>query len=191
MSICEDCEANIQFRTIAGTVVPLGCRCDPDREFYHERSETTKRTSCPKCRAHVYFVRYNGGCVWLDELGHPWPEHACFEGDHSTPLPDKFAGEPVEDVGKITHLLLSDANQHFIRVSFPEEVIEFKMPADFWSLSNGPQPGDSLGINRESKFLVRHCGRRFRYKVVHLKHCNRCGELFLSWQRHKGRCSAS
>jgi len=38
-------------------------------------------TRCPKCHAPVYFVRHNGGCVWLDSLGHPWPKHPCFDDD--------------------------------------------------------------------------------------------------------------
>ena len=35
-------------------------------------------TTCPECGASVYFVRHNGGSVWLDELGSPWPKHGCF-----------------------------------------------------------------------------------------------------------------
>ena len=26
----------------------------------------------------MFFIRHNGGSVWLDELGWPWPKHACF-----------------------------------------------------------------------------------------------------------------
>ena len=38
-------------------------------------------THCLKCGADVYFVRHNGGSVWFDELGPPWPVHPCFEND--------------------------------------------------------------------------------------------------------------
>ena len=38
-------------------------------------------TTCPICGASVYFVRHNGGNVWLDSLGPPWPKHACFDDD--------------------------------------------------------------------------------------------------------------
>jgi len=36
-------------------------------------------TRCPwnGCEP-VWFVRHNGGCVWLDELGWPWPVHSCW-----------------------------------------------------------------------------------------------------------------
>ena len=36
-------------------------------------------TRCPLCGAQVYFVRHNGGSVWFDDLGPPWPKHGCFE----------------------------------------------------------------------------------------------------------------
>jgi hypothetical protein len=37
-----------------------------------------RSTSCPQCRRPVFFVRHNGGSVWFDELGWPWPIHPCF-----------------------------------------------------------------------------------------------------------------
>jgi hypothetical protein len=33
------------------------------------------------CGASVYFVRHNGGSVWFDSLGKPWPKHSCFFDD--------------------------------------------------------------------------------------------------------------
>lgn len=39
-------------------------------------------TRCPICGAYVFFVRYNGGSVWFDQLGKPWPKHACFDDDY-------------------------------------------------------------------------------------------------------------
>lgn len=29
----------------------------------------------------VYFVQHNGGSVWFDELGQPWPKHPCFDAE--------------------------------------------------------------------------------------------------------------
>ena len=37
--------------------------------------------SCPVCGADVFFVRHNGGSVWIDELGPPWDKHGCFDDD--------------------------------------------------------------------------------------------------------------
>jgi len=52
---------------------------------HHERSNWYKLTDsfciqsqCPNCGQYVYFVRHNGGSVWFDELGKPWPKHSCF-----------------------------------------------------------------------------------------------------------------
>ena len=42
-------------------------------------------TTCPICGSEVFFVRHNGGSVWFDSLGHPWPKHPCFDNqkEHS------------------------------------------------------------------------------------------------------------
>src|SRR5262249_11550904 len=40
-------------------------------------------TSWPICGAEVFFVRHNGGSVEFDELGPPWPKHACFDDEYS------------------------------------------------------------------------------------------------------------
>lgn len=39
----------------------------------------TRPTKCPICKKDVFFIRHNGGCVWVDELGWPWPKHPCFD----------------------------------------------------------------------------------------------------------------
>jgi len=39
----------------------------------------TRPSKCPECGAAVFFIRHNGGSVWVDELGWPWPKHACFD----------------------------------------------------------------------------------------------------------------
>src|ERR1700690_516570 len=40
----------------------------------------TRPTSCPECGREVFFIRHNGGSVWVDPpLGWPWPKHACFD----------------------------------------------------------------------------------------------------------------
>lgn len=32
-------------------------------------------TRCKQCGSEVFFLRHNGGSVWLDALGWPWPKH--------------------------------------------------------------------------------------------------------------------
>ena len=38
-----------------------------------------KPSTCRVCGASVFFVRHNGGSVWFDALGKPWPKHGCFD----------------------------------------------------------------------------------------------------------------
>jgi hypothetical protein len=40
-------------------------------------TEVCRPTKCPECHEPVFFVRHNGGSVWFDALGHPWPKHGC------------------------------------------------------------------------------------------------------------------
>jgi tetratricopeptide (TPR) repeat protein len=50
------------------------------------KDDFCRPTSCPICRAPVFFVRHNGGSVWFDELGKPWPKHGCFDKDTDAQL---------------------------------------------------------------------------------------------------------
>lgn len=41
-------------------------------------SNFTASSACPVCRSPVFFFRdLNGGSVYFDELGPPWPKHPC------------------------------------------------------------------------------------------------------------------
>lgn len=41
-------------------------------------------TECPRCGAEVFFLKHNGGSVWLDPpLSPPWHKHPCFENMQS------------------------------------------------------------------------------------------------------------
>ena len=46
-----------------------------------QSADLCRPTTCRRCGADVFFVRHNGGSVWLDKLGWPWPKHGCFAGD--------------------------------------------------------------------------------------------------------------
>lgn len=52
-------------------------------------------TKCPECGEEVFFVRYNGGTVWFDELGSPWPKHPCFLGFESNNTHVRFLNQTV------------------------------------------------------------------------------------------------
>jgi hypothetical protein len=49
--------------------------------WQHTDEDFCRSTKCPQCGAEVYFVRHNGGSVWFDALGWPWPKHECFDDD--------------------------------------------------------------------------------------------------------------
>lgn len=62
-------------------------RRESDNYTYHSSfreyswDSLNQPTHCPICGEQVYFVQYNGGKVWFDELGPPWPKHSCFDDD--------------------------------------------------------------------------------------------------------------
>lgn len=57
---------------------PAGCYTDARGLAWLHAHDVCRPTSCPRCQRQVYFVRHNGGSVWFDELGWPWPIHPCF-----------------------------------------------------------------------------------------------------------------
>jgi hypothetical protein len=53
-------------------------------DFKIDNDAKCNSTECPKCGAEVYFVKHNGGSVWLDPpLAPPWYKHPCFENMQS------------------------------------------------------------------------------------------------------------
>ena len=61
-----------------------------------------KPTTCPICDQYLYFIRHNGGSVWLDSLGNPWPKHACFDDNvHLTCLRRKLIDNKSEIFGVV------------------------------------------------------------------------------------------
>lgn len=96
MSICSRCGNSIEFRYIGGKCIPLhlnggcigyGTASIADYSGYNTCNESACfSTNCPKCKGKVYFLRHNGGSVWIDPpLGPPWFKHACFD-DNSTSI---------------------------------------------------------------------------------------------------------
>ncbi len=100
MSTCRFCGEEITFRRIDGRNQPIhpngGWECnwsskveyaDKTSKQYRPEEVTdtnfTVPSNCPVCKKDVYFIRYNGGSVWVDPpLGWPWPKHACFDDPH-------------------------------------------------------------------------------------------------------------
>jgi len=94
MPICSRCGSEIEFRYIDGRCVPLhlyggGCGGSARSEVYdyagYSRSKESScfLTTCPECGCEVYFIRHNGGSVWIDPpLGPPWYKHPCMDNTY-------------------------------------------------------------------------------------------------------------
>jgi len=104
MSTCKQCGGEIAFYTEAGRVIPrrISCTCgDPSIS-----GDECRPTHCPKCYAGVFFLRSNGGSVWLDEVGPPWPVHDCFKKESATnPLIGFLTSEHLKNLrlATVTH----------------------------------------------------------------------------------------
>lgn len=89
MAKCYNCGGEIIFRVIDGKSTPIHTAssngwCGNDLH----KSDSVKSitfdnfctpTNCPECGDGVFFLRHNGGSVWVDFLGKPWTKHACFD----------------------------------------------------------------------------------------------------------------
>lgn len=64
-----------------GWSAPISAPAPTHSVWQYRDDDFCRPTSCPICGADVFFVRHNGGSVWFDELGLPWPKHACFDDD--------------------------------------------------------------------------------------------------------------
>jgi hypothetical protein len=105
MPACSRCGGSIEFRYIDGRCVPLhvaggGWSCGGydgsrivDYAGYSRSDESCCfLTTCPECGDKVYFVRYNGGSVWINPpLGWPWYKHSCMDRPNSSPSSGRSA----------------------------------------------------------------------------------------------------
>ena len=75
-----------------------------------------RSTTCPICKAEVFFVRHNGGSVWFDSLGHPWPKHKCFvaEDRQSITFRERYQSarksEPLSIIGRVNEVRIDPSS---------------------------------------------------------------------------------
>ncbi len=100
MTKCWFCNEEIEFRSIDGERKPIhinGQSCTGGNHSTSKNSNSLNKsfsrfnnkdttlndfctpTTCPKCNQEVFFIRHNGGSVWVDSLGWPWPKHPCMD----------------------------------------------------------------------------------------------------------------
>ena len=101
-SICRDCGQPIIFRMNCGRCVPMhvsGRACSGPPPYSKTSIKRAVRGYCSVCGDRVFFVRHNGGSVWLDDLGPPWPRHPCIPQDGEGPtrgISPSYDSRPVK-----------------------------------------------------------------------------------------------
>lgn len=90
MPVCEKCGEPIVFRYVGGRPTPIHTRGNWCRGYQENKSSTARgpfrgiasyvnpNATCPVCGKSVFYYRSpNGGRVFFDDLGWPWPKHPC------------------------------------------------------------------------------------------------------------------
>ena len=109
---CNKCGHQIIFRYMDGRPVPLhlwgGCVDGGGIvEDYSGRRRNPESgcflVPCPEgCGEEVFFIRHNGGTVWVDPpLGWPWPKHACIYEQRDSQRPTTFAATNADLVPEL------------------------------------------------------------------------------------------
>lgn len=93
---CDKCGGEIEFRYVGGRPVPIhigggwcsGYRNSPStpttRPFRSVVSYVNPNAHCPVCSKIVFYYQSpNGGRVFFDALGWPWPKHSCTDNPAS------------------------------------------------------------------------------------------------------------
>lgn len=123
MSQCKYCGGTLEFRTVGGRPIAFAgtCSCETDPGAFREKESFCRPTKCPHCSRSVYFLRHNGGSVWLDEPGWSWPKHGCFLKDN----PEVNGYPIVENLRTACEKQKSDAIPQISRVVAVENLGTF------------------------------------------------------------------
>ena len=116
MGLCSRCGNPVTFRYVNGRCIPIhssgSCiKNGSETVVDYSGSKSSKNsscfcTSCPKCGGKVFFLRHNGGSVWLDApLGWPWYKHPCFESQKA------LMEGSQDDMESVTNFQIEDKNQ--------------------------------------------------------------------------------
>lgn len=67
------------------SIQPFAYREGAFISYRYDRSDFCRPTRCPECNEEVFFIRHNGGSVWVNPpLGWPWPKHRHCNDSEST-----------------------------------------------------------------------------------------------------------
>lgn len=93
MATCHTCGETITFRYMNGRPTPIhrngycagGSKSTSSKGNKKDNNEPVWQcncflTNCRHCGKSVFFIRHNGGSVWIDPpLGPPWNQHPCMK----------------------------------------------------------------------------------------------------------------
>ena len=90
--VCNYCGGAIVFRHRGGALGIIhidGTHCEGSGrtnftpQLVSSTESECRPTNCPRCGDEVFFIRHNGGSVWIEPpLGSPWEKHGCmYDGD--------------------------------------------------------------------------------------------------------------
>ncbi len=177
MPSCNKCGEEIDLRYIDGRCIPIhqggGWHCseasDPDmtspqdrptgiRDWALRKETLCRQTICPECGQDVFFVRHNGGSIWVDGLGWPWPKHACF--DKPTEPTHHFTLWSAKSL-HLTNPKLGTITRMWNEPRFAEPLLEISLTDSSlvslilrWTPSDASMLGELVILSREDSLLL-------------------------------------
>jgi hypothetical protein len=217
MPTCDKCGADIEFRYVGGRCVPIhpdgGWQCGSlsghSSDDIHTRRSSGPRewathdfcrpTSCPECGRNVFFIRHNDGSVWLDDLGWPWPKHACFDNPRTATTAFsrwaiKASGLTKPKLGLVCCIRPSQSGQEkFIEVELRDHTkIGFFLA---WTPSNDSLLGSLVCISLQDKLLIHESLGEIAFTGLveitsasagnNVIQCKRCGSFIIAKNKAK------
>ena len=156
MGTCSRCGDAVDFRIFNdGRCVPmhLSGRCaaiggGASRWGRSEASESACfLTHCPEgCGADVFFIRHNGGSVWVDSpLGYPWYKHICM-------YPEEFkVGRKSALEALASNVYASSTSDLILAVA---TAVEFSIDWSEWHVLSGERDEWHIHTNGNCCFLA-------------------------------------
>jgi hypothetical protein len=127
MSICRYCGEEITFRYIDGILRPIhpyGMPCGERAPYSDDSLKRAVHIRCTRCSQMVWLIRHNGGKVWVNELGWPWPKHGCFD----SPNVSRCGPASTKGDGSTSRSTLADRGWR--KCEFCERTIQLNLYAD-------------------------------------------------------------
>jgi len=175
----------------AGPLGPLPDGGSCLRWRHHER-DYCRPKKCPQCQGRVFRVLYNGGSIWVDTLGWPWPKHKCFENTEATLNTRRRLSEAARAVGAplIGLVVEVEAEPRGFRVILYCENRTY-LTAGIAHLRNWRRLVGELLVVSRSTLGDRAGGVRLVHPLIPLQHqvvnvyagVKSCDHLFNPWKR--------